>query len=372
MSATKELHVLIVEDNEDDARLLLLQLRRNGYRPVSRTVQTAEEMERAFDEKPWDLVIADYFLPNFNALAALDVVHRRGLDLPFLIVSGTIGEETAVEAMRAGAHDYIMKGSSARLIPAIARELREAGERANRRRAEEALRDSERRFRALIEHSSDILTVVDAAGRILYESPSVERLLGHTAGELMGAALEEHVHPEDRHALATALAQSAGASAPVAAEFRMRDRGGEWRSLEASVSNLLDNAEVGGIVLNSRDITARKQDEEMIRHLAYFDALTGLPNRMLFDDRLSQALAHSAVAAHTGWPSSPSTSTASRPSTRRWGMAPATNCCGPRPHASASSSARRTRSRVSAGTSSCSCSRRSTRSKTPRGSRGRS
>jgi diguanylate cyclase (GGDEF)-like protein/PAS domain S-box-containing protein len=293
MSATKELNVLIVEDSEDDARLLLLQLRRNGYQPVARRVQTAEEMERAFDDEQWDLVIADYSLPSFNALAALDLFHRRGLDIPFLIVSGTIGEETAVEAMRAGAHDYIMKGSSARLIPAIARELREAGERANRRRAEEALRDSERRFRALIEHSSDILTVLDAGGRIVYESPSVERLLGHTAGELKGAALEEHVHPEDRHALAAALVQSAGASKPITVEFRMRARVGEWRSLEASVSNLLDNAEVSGIVLNSRDITGRKQDEEMIRHLAYFDALTGLPNRMLFDDRLTQALAHS-------------------------------------------------------------------------------
>ena len=293
MSTTRELHVLIVEDSEDDARLLLLQLRRSGYQPVARRVQTAEEMERAFDEKPWDLVIADYSLPSFSALAALELFHRRGLDIPFLIVSGTIGEETAVEAMRAGAHDYIMKGSSARLIPAIARELREAGERANRRRAEEALRDSERRFRALIEHSSDILTVLDAGGRILYESPSVERLLGHTAGALKGAALEEHVHPEDRHALAAALAQSAGASTPVTAEFRMLARDGEWRSLEASVSNLLGNVEVGGIVLNSRDITGRKQDEEMIRHLAYFDALTGLPNRMLFDDRLTQALAHS-------------------------------------------------------------------------------
>jgi diguanylate cyclase (GGDEF)-like protein/PAS domain S-box-containing protein len=289
----QELHVLIVEDSAEDAQLLLLQLRRNGYKPVAERVQTAEEMERALDEKRWDLVIADYSLPTFNALAALELLHRRELDIPFLVVSGTIGEETAVETMRAGAHDYIMKGSSARLIPAIARELREAVERANRRRAEEALRESERRFRALIEHSSDILTVLDAGGRIVYESPSVERLLGLTAGELIGTALEEHVHPEDRHVLASALAQSSGASTAVAAEFRMRQRGGEWRYLEASVSNLLDNAEVGGIVLNSRDITSRKQDEEMIRHLAYFDALTGLPNRMLFDDRLAQALAHS-------------------------------------------------------------------------------
>ena len=289
----QQLRVLVVEDSEPDAQLLMLQLRRGGYRPASRRVQTAEEMERALDEQSWDLVIADYSLPSFSAVRALEIFRRRGVDIPFLILSGTIGEETAVEAMRAGAHDYIMKGSSARLIPAVARELREAEERANRRRAEEALRENERRFRALIEHSTDIITVLDGDGRILYESPSVERLLGHSAGELIGGALDDYVHPDDRHALAAAIAESSLTSGVVAAEFRMRERGGEWRSLEASVGNLLDNPEVRGIVLNSRDITARKRDEEMIRHLAYFDALTGLPNRMLFNDRLAQALAHS-------------------------------------------------------------------------------
>ena len=287
------LRVLIVEDSEQDAQLLMLQLRRSGYRPAARRVQTAEEIERALDEQEWDVVIADYSLPSFTALDALGIVHRRGLDLPFLVLSGTIGEETAVEAMRAGAHDYIMKGSSARLIPAIERELREAEKRAGGRRAEEALRNSERRFRALIENSSDIITVLDAGGRILYESPSAERLLGHAAGALIGMELTDQIHPDDRHAVATAIELSSRAPGPMMAEFRMREPNGEWRSLQASVSNLLDNVEVRGIVLNARDVTGRKQDEEMIRHLAYFDALTGLPNRMLFDDRLAQALAHS-------------------------------------------------------------------------------
>ncbi|HYI10175.1 MAG TPA: EAL domain-containing protein [Thermoanaerobaculia bacterium] len=289
----RPLRVLLVEDSEPDAQLVLLQLRRNGYDPLWRRVQNGDELTRALDEESWDAVIADYSLPGFTALDALDVLHRRGIDLPFLILSGTIGEVTAVEAMRAGAHDYIMKGSAARLIPAIERELREAAERANGRRAEDALRENERRFRSLIEHSSDIITVLDAAGNILYESPSVERLLGHRPGDLIGTSLTDQVHPDDAHTLASAIAASSHASGPVAAEFRMRQQGGEWRFLEASVSNLLENAAVRGVVLNSRDITARKQDEEMIRHLAYFDALTGLPNRQLFDDRLAQALAHS-------------------------------------------------------------------------------
>src|SRR4051812_48854414 len=108
----RALRTLIVEDSEDDAQLLILQLRRAGYEPMATRVETAEEMARLLDEQKWDLVIADYSLPRFNAVQALAVVREKGLDIPFIILSGTIGEVTAVEAMRAGAHDYIMKGSS--------------------------------------------------------------------------------------------------------------------------------------------------------------------------------------------------------------------------------------------------------------------
>jgi diguanylate cyclase (GGDEF)-like protein/PAS domain S-box-containing protein len=286
------LRVLVVEDSEDDAQLLILQLKRGGYHPSATRVETAEEMRRLLDEQTWDLIIADYSLPKFSAIQALNLVREKGLDIPFIILSGTIGEGTAVDAMKSGAHDYIMKGSSARLIPAIERELREAGERATRRRAEEALRENERRFRSLIERSSDIITVIDPDGTILYESPSVERLLGHTPGELIGTKLQQHIHPDD---VAPVMAELERPTRDIvqSVEFRFSERGGGWRSLEASVNHLVDNPDVGGIVLNCRDITARKQDEATIRNLAYFDALTGLPNRMLFNDRIAQALAHS-------------------------------------------------------------------------------
>ena len=288
----RALRVLIVEDSEDDAQLLIRQLKRGGYDPAASRVETADEMSRMLDQQRWDIIIADYSLPKFNAVQALALLHRKELDVPFLILSGTIGEATAVEAMRAGAHDYIMKGSSARLLPAIDRELREAVERANRRRAENALRDNERRFRSLIENSSDITTVVDVAGTIIYQSPSVQRILGLPPDALVGTKLQEHVHPEDVERVQQSIARP-DEEAIQSFEFRFRERGGEWRILEATVNHLLDNPGVGGIVLNSRDITGRKQDEATIRHLAYYDALTGLPNRMLFNDRLVQALAHS-------------------------------------------------------------------------------
>lgn len=285
------LRTLVVEDSEADAQLLIRQLSLNGYQPVATRVETAEEMRRLLDEQAWDLIIADYSLPKFNAIGALALVREKGLDIPFLILSGTIGEETAVEAMKAGAHDYIMKGSSARLIPAIERELREAVERATRRKAERALRENERRFRSLIEHSSDIITVLDREGTIRYQSPSVERLLGYKPEELIGTAFQQHIHPEDLHAVLSEMAQP-GAEGIRSVEFRFRERDGGWRSLEATINRLLEDPDVAGIVLNCRDITGRKRDEATIRHLAYFDALTGLPNRTLFNDRLAQGLAH--------------------------------------------------------------------------------
>lgn len=133
------LRVLIVEDSEDDAELLLRKLRQGGYEPLHTRVETAEEMGAALRSGPWDLIVSDYRMPRFSGLQALALLRGTGLDVPFLIVSGNIGEDTAVEAMKAGAHDYIMKDRLQRLIPAIRRELKEAEGRRLRKQAEDAL-----------------------------------------------------------------------------------------------------------------------------------------------------------------------------------------------------------------------------------------
>lgn len=133
------IRVLTVEDSEDDTLLLLREFRRGGYEPIYRRVETREELEDALATQTWDIVISDYTLPKFSGLMALEVVQSQKLDLPFIIVSGNVGEEIAVDAMKAGAHDYLMKDNLTRLIPAVERELRETEVRWARKRAEQAV-----------------------------------------------------------------------------------------------------------------------------------------------------------------------------------------------------------------------------------------
>ena len=149
------LRVLIVEDSEDDATLLVRELRRGGYEPIYVRVDTPDAMKAALTNQQWDVVISDYVMPKFSGIAALKLFQESRLDLPFIIMSGKIGEDFAVEAMKAGAHDYIVKGKTARLIPAIQREMREAEVRREHKKAEYALEEIARRFRRTFEAIPD-------------------------------------------------------------------------------------------------------------------------------------------------------------------------------------------------------------------------
>jgi sigma-B regulation protein RsbU (phosphoserine phosphatase) len=143
----KPLRILIVEDSENDTMLLLDELRRAAFEPTFERVDTPAAMSAALDRQRWDLVVADFSMPQFNALAALGLLKQKELDLPFIIVSGTIGEELAVAAMKNGAKDYIMKGNLKRLVPAVERELLETVGRRERKRAEDELRETQEQFR---------------------------------------------------------------------------------------------------------------------------------------------------------------------------------------------------------------------------------
>src|ERR671910_591758 len=181
------LRVLLVEDSEDDTLLLVRSLRRGGFDPTWERVDTAEAMETALDGRGWDLVISDHVMPAFDSSAALKLLRRKGfVDLPFIIVSGQIGEDAAVAAMKAGAHDYLMKDNLARLNSAIERELREADVRRERRQAEVALRASETRFRLMVEQSPLSIQIFSPDGRTLRVNRAWEELWGVTLDQIPG------------------------------------------------------------------------------------------------------------------------------------------------------------------------------------------
>ena len=165
----RTLWVLLVEDSEPDAVLAVKTLERGGFRVHSQRVQSREEMEKALDSRNWDLILADHAMPGFSAPEALQLIKTRKLDAPFIIVSGYIDEDTAVAAMREGAHDYIMKGRLARLVPAVERELREAEVRQARRKSEEDLRRAHEELEARVESRTAALKDANLKLQAMFE-----------------------------------------------------------------------------------------------------------------------------------------------------------------------------------------------------------
>lgn len=197
---SRQIKTLILEDSEFDAVVLESLLRKGSYDPQILRVESLEDFSRAISNEDWDVILADYNLPGFQAPAALSVLQGVGKDIPFIIISGGIGEDTAVEAMKAGAHDYLMKGQLARLVPAVEREIREARNRKSARDSEEALRRSERLSRLILEHSMDAILLTDSDSVIQLANPAVQAVFGYDheaiVGLNMSILLPSHI-PED-------------------------------------------------------------------------------------------------------------------------------------------------------------------------------
>src|SRR5690606_10177828 len=199
--------ILQVEDSERDAELILRAVERAGYEVEGQRVETPEAMELALAERHWDVILVDYMMPRFDGFRALEIVRRRGEDIPVLVVSGTVGEEIAVDLMRSGAADYIMKDNLSRLAPAIRRELTEAAHRQARREAERRLREHER----LLSIAQRIATL----GIWEYSFSDGTRIWSDTLLSILGLdpddkpeavdALNRAVHPEDRELVEAAL-----------------------------------------------------------------------------------------------------------------------------------------------------------------------
>ncbi len=159
------LNVLVVEDSADDALLIARELERGGYETLYERVETPEAMRKSLDRRRWDVIVTDHAMPRFDAPAAIGILQERGLDLPFIIVSREISEEAAAAAMRAGAHDYIVKDNLIRLCPTVEREMREAEEHRQHRRSDAALRQREELYRAVVEQSTECIFLIDVTSK---------------------------------------------------------------------------------------------------------------------------------------------------------------------------------------------------------------
>jgi PAS domain S-box-containing protein len=269
------LKVLVVEDSETDAELLLHALARNGYKPTARRVDNLTDLEAAISQDHWDLIIADYVLPQFSGLEALKVVQRKGLDIPFLIVSGKIGEEVAVEALKAGAHDYLLKDRLTRLGPAIDRELREAAARRQRRQADLALRESEERYRRLVESSPEA-TFICAAGHFVYVNPACVQLFGaHSPIDLIGKPYLDLVDPNYRDLVTEHLRLTLqGADGPLMEQRILRLDG--TSVLVEVIARSISYHREKAVQIICRDISVRKSAEEQVQHGERMDAVARL------------------------------------------------------------------------------------------------
>jgi len=265
----QDLRVLIVEDVAEDADLAVRQLTRNGIGCVHRIVDTEPNFRSALREFRPHIILSDFTLPAFDGLAALDIALRDSPDVPFIFLSGTIGEERAIEALRRGAVDYVLKTNPARLVPAVQRALREVSERRRRQFAEQRIRASEQRLRDIVNTAQDWIWELDAGGHYVFSSESVRGILGVAPDALGGTHYGEYLHEEDREALTAVLGRlNSERRTATGVVTRWRHADGEYHWLEGNLLALIGrDGRASGFRGTHRDITERKAQHERIARL---------------------------------------------------------------------------------------------------------
>jgi PAS domain S-box-containing protein len=262
------LKTLIIEDSEDDALLVVRALQQGGYDPAYERVDTAGAMSKALEREAWDIIVSDYSMPHFSGLAALALYKEKGLDTPFIVVSGTIGEETAAATMVSGANDYVMKKNLSRLIPAVRRELKEAESRRERKRGEEALKSSEQKYRNIFENVVEGIFQTTSEGRFLTANPSLAHISGYSSPEELIEAITDikrqvFRNPDGRDEFLRTL-QEKGIIKDFEVQLNKKGGGTFWASINARA--IKDEAgKVHHYEGTMEDITSRKDVENELK-----------------------------------------------------------------------------------------------------------
>lgn len=263
------LRVLILEDSTVDSDLALHQLSHGGIRCVHVRADSEQTFRSALADFRPQIILSDFSLPQFDGMAALTIASSEAPDVPFIFLSGTIGEERAIEALRRGAVDYVLKTNLARLVPAIRRALREVSERARRRIAERQIRDNEQRLRDIVDTSQDWIWELDGQQQFVFSSESVRGILGVTNHEVFGRRFDSFIHEADRELFAGALqGLTSGQRTRTGIVTRWKHVSGEYRWLEGNLLALSDaSGQIVGYRGTHRDVTERKLQQERILRL---------------------------------------------------------------------------------------------------------
>jgi PAS domain S-box-containing protein len=262
----KRLNILHLEDEPDFAELVRTLLAQDGLDADVKRVGGRAEFTQALETGTYDLIISDYHLPSFTGLEALTIAQKRHSHIPFILVSGTIGEQAAIESLRAGATDYVLKQTPDRLPSAVRRAVQEAGEHIKLRQTEKELVRREKYFRALTENSLDVVAILDRAGNYLYVSPSAQKMTGYSPQELIGQNVFSFMHADDSPQ-ARKLWQEAldNPNQPVKFQYRYRYKDNSWHHHEAHGQNRFDDPDIGGLVAHCRDVSDRWRAEADLR-----------------------------------------------------------------------------------------------------------
>lgn len=274
----KELRILILEDVPIDAELEEQELRKSGLVFASMLVDTREAFLKALEAFMPDLILSDYKLPSFNGLEALLIVKERCPDVPFILVTGEVGEEFAIETLKKGATDYVLKNNLKRLVPSLKRALKETEEITERKRLQRVLQESEKLYRLLAENTSDMITRHLPDGTYLYVSPACRTLFGYEPEELIGTNAFEQMHPEDVKRIITITQEAVRTGGSNVTQYRHRTKDGQYIWVETA-GKVMKNERTGNIediICVVRDITERKKiektlEEELVRRRILVD-----------------------------------------------------------------------------------------------------
>ncbi|MGH7940397.1 MAG: PAS domain S-box protein [Limisphaerales bacterium] len=248
----------MIEDSENDAELLLEEIRDAGYEPVSERVQTAGELAAALGRHVWDMILCDYVMPQFNAPDALRIARARHPEIPFIVVSGVFGEESAVEMMKAGASDYLVKANLSRLIPAIEREM----ETAHAHRARAQAEANAKFLAAIVESSDDAIYGVKLDGTVVSWNRAAERTYGFRAGEIIGRNVSI-LYPDERlDELIDCMERIKRGDHVGRSETARVRKGGRLVPIAVTISPMKNcDGKITGASVIARDITSRKREE---------------------------------------------------------------------------------------------------------------